>query len=51
MSGEYEGVIPDTGGQLGAKLYSDCGSPGIMFYSVISLDNHSSVYEGEPILG
>ena len=47
VAGEYEGVIPDTGDQLGAKLYSDCNSPGIMFYSVLSLDNHSIVYEGE----
>ena len=47
MSGEYQGVIPNTDDQLGAKLYSDCSSPGIMFYSVLSRGNHSHIYEGE----
>ncbi|XP_043225556.1 uncharacterized protein LOC122383317 [Amphibalanus amphitrite] len=45
VSGEYQGVIPDTDDQLGAKLYSDCSSPGIMFYSVLSRGNHSHIYE------
>ncbi|XP_037088195.1 uncharacterized protein LOC119108672 isoform X2 [Pollicipes pollicipes] len=45
VAGEYEGVIPDTEGQLGAKLYSDCSTPGVMFYSVISRANSSDVYE------
>ena len=46
MAGEYEGVIPQTGGQLCAKLYSDCNNPDIMFYTVISCQNASDIYEG-----
>ena len=46
MAGEYEGVIPQTGGQLCAKLYSDCNNPDIMFYTVISCENASDIYEG-----
>ena len=47
VAGEYEGVIPETGEQLCAKLYSDCNNPDIMFYTVISCENASDIYEGE----
>ncbi|XP_043225565.1 uncharacterized protein LOC122383321 [Amphibalanus amphitrite] len=45
VAGEYEGVIPETGDQLCAKLYSDCNNPDIMFYTVISCENASDIYE------
>ena len=47
MAGEYEGVVPETGEQLCAKLYSDCNNPDIMFYTVISCENASDIYEGK----
>ena len=44
ITGHYTGVIPQSHGFC-AKISSDCNNPDIMFYSVISCENRSHVYE------
>ncbi|XP_037071136.1 uncharacterized protein LOC119092270 [Pollicipes pollicipes] len=45
VSGSYSGVIPDTDGQLCARLSSDCTSSQSMFYTVTSCANASHIFE------
>ena len=47
VSGEHVGTIPDTGGQLCARLASDCRRPQNMFYTVTSCADGTDVYESE----
>ncbi|XP_043223273.1 uncharacterized protein LOC122382250 isoform X2 [Amphibalanus amphitrite] len=45
VSGEYVGTIPATGGQLCARLSSDCRRPQNMLYTVTSCVDSTDVYE------
>lgn len=42
------GVVPETDGQLCAKLSSQCSAPQNMLYTVTGCSNISRVYEGRP---
>lgn len=46
ITGDYTGPVPGTTG-LCAKVASDCNNPDIMFYSVMSCENRSHVFEGK----
>ncbi|RXG50999.1 hypothetical protein Avbf_14837, partial [Armadillidium vulgare] len=44
VAGEYDGVLPDEP-SFCAKLYSDCNNLEIMFYTVYSCRNKSTIFE------